>query len=142
MKNLLLGIILFTALKGVGQGTQVSFVDFQRSLARPAVAMQNKLDTLQKQFAAKGLQWPAKYMYVRSFKYDAQMEVWVSNSRKEPFKLFKSYRVCALAGSLGPKRCKGITRFRRVFITSTSLTQTAIIIYHLALIIQMRRIEF
>src|SRR5829696_1029978 len=107
MKNLLLGIILFTALKGVGQGTQVSFVDFQRSLARPAVAMQNKLDTLQKQFAAKGLQWPAKYMYVRSFKYDGQLEVWVSNSRKEPFKLFKSYRVCALAGSLGPKRMQG-----------------------------------
>jgi murein L,D-transpeptidase YafK len=69
--------------------------------------MNNKLDTLQKQFAAKGLSWPAKYMYIRSFKYDAQLEVWVSNSRKEPFKLFKTYRVCALAGSLGPKRLQG-----------------------------------
>jgi len=107
MKNLLLGIILFTALKGHGQGTQASFIDFQRSLARPAIAMQNKLDTLQKQFAAKGLQWPVKYMYIRSFKYDGQLEVWVANSRKEPYKLFKTYRVCALAGSLGPKRMQG-----------------------------------
>lgn len=71
------------------------------------MAMQNKLDTLQKQFAAKGLQWPARYLYIRSFKYDGQLEVWVSNTRKEPFKLFKTYRVCALAGSLGPKRLQG-----------------------------------
>jgi murein L,D-transpeptidase YafK len=107
MKNLFLIIFLVASLAGQGQGTQVSFVDFQRSLPRPSIAMQKKLDTLQKQFAAKGLQWPAKYMYIRSFKYDSQLEVWVSNSRKEPFKLFKTYRVCALAGSLGPKRVQG-----------------------------------
>lgn len=89
------------------QGTQASFVDFQRSLPRPMVAMQLKLDTLQKQFAAKGLAWPVRNIYVRSFKYDSQLEVWVSNGRKEPYKLFKTYRVCALAGSLGPKRMQG-----------------------------------
>jgi murein L,D-transpeptidase YafK len=46
-------------------------------------------------------------MYIRSFKYDGQLEIWVSNSRKEPYKLFKTYRVCALAGTLGPKRMQG-----------------------------------
>jgi murein L,D-transpeptidase YafK len=107
MKNLIVSILLLTSVQSWSQGTQVSFVDFQRTLPRPSIAMQKKLDTLQKQFAAKGLQWPAKYMYIRSFKYDAQLEVWVSNSRKEPFKLFKTYRVCALAGSLGPKRMQG-----------------------------------
>src|SRR5690349_5752809 len=107
MKNLFLSSFLFLSIAAMSQGTQVSFIDFQRSLPRPSIAMTKKLDTLQKQFAAKGLQWPAKYMYVRSFKYDSQLEVWVSNSRKEPFKLFKSYRVCALAGSLGPKRMQG-----------------------------------
>lgn len=107
MKNFLLSIFLFVSMAGWSQGTQVSFVEFQRSLPRPSIAMQKKLDTLQKQFAAKGLQWPAKYMYIRSFKYDAQLEVWVSNNRKEGFKLFKTYRVCALAGSLGPKRVQG-----------------------------------
>ena len=107
MRNFFLSIFLITSLVGMGQGTQVTFVDFQRSLPRPSIAMQKKLDTLQKQFAAQGLKWPAKYMYIRSFKYDAQLEVWVSNSRKEAFKLFKTYRVCALAGSLGPKRVQG-----------------------------------
>lgn len=107
MKRLLPAFFFLLSYSLFGQGTQVSFVDFQRSLPRPSVAMQNKLDTLQKQFAAKGLHWPARYMYVRSFKYDGQLEVWVSNSRKEAFKLFKTYRVCALAGSLGPKRMQG-----------------------------------
>ncbi|HEY0041288.1 MAG TPA: energy transducer TonB [Flavisolibacter sp.] len=107
MKNLLLSSFILLSFTCWGQGTQISFVDFQRSLPRPSIAMQKKLDTLQKQFAAKKLQWPAKYMYVRSFKYEGQLEVWVSNSRKEAFKLFKTYRVCALAGSLGPKRIQG-----------------------------------
>src|SRR5689334_5895479 len=69
--------------------------------------MKRKEDTLKKQFEAKGFAWPAKFVYIRSFKYDGQMEVWVKNDRKEPYKLFKTYRVCALAGTLGPKRMQG-----------------------------------
>jgi len=90
-----------------GQGTGVSFIDFQKTFARPSDALKHKEDTLQKQFKAKGLVWPARYVYIRSFKYDSQLEVWVKNDRKEPFKLFKTYKVCALAGTLGPKRLAG-----------------------------------
>lgn len=60
-----------------------------------------------KQFIAKGLEWPARYLYIRSFKYDSQLEVWVKNERNAPYKLFKTYKVCAMAGSLGPKRMQG-----------------------------------
>lgn len=35
------------------------------------------------------------------------MEVWVRNDIKEPFRLFKTYKICALAGTLGPKRMEG-----------------------------------
>ncbi len=107
MKNLLAAFFILLTTNLFGQGPQASFIEFQRTLQRPSMAMQYKQDTLQKQFASKGLQWPAKYMYIRSFKYDGQLEVWVSNNRKEAFKLFKTYRVCALAGSLGPKRVQG-----------------------------------
>lgn len=100
-------LFLGLSLSVFGQGNQASFIDYQRTLLRPSAAMQHKLDTLQKQFAKKNLAWPMKYMYIRSFKLDSELEVWVSNSRKEPFKLFKTYRVCALAGSLGPKRMQG-----------------------------------
>lgn len=90
-----------------GNNLSSSFIDYQRTLPRPGDALRRKEDTLQKQFAAKGLEWPAKYLYIRNFKYDGQLEVWVKNNRKDPFTLFKNYRVCALAGSLGPKRMEG-----------------------------------
>lgn len=60
-----------------------------------------------KQFQAKNLKFPFKFMYVRSFKYDSKLEVWVKSDRKDKFQLFKTYKVCALAGTLGPKRMMG-----------------------------------
>lgn len=92
---------------GFAQGASASFIDLQKNFSRAVDALSRKADTLQKQFAAKGLTWPAKYVYIRSFKYDGQLEVWVKNERKDPFKLFKTYKVCALAGTLGPKRMAG-----------------------------------
>jgi murein L,D-transpeptidase YafK len=90
-----------------GGSKSFSFIDYQKTFARPSEALERKEDTLQKQFEAKKLKWPARYIYIRSFKYDSQLEVWVKNEIQEPFKLFKTYRVCALAGTLGPKRMQG-----------------------------------
>ncbi len=64
-------------------------------------------DSLQKEFKAKGLEWPVKYVFIRSFKYDGQLEVWVKNEAKEKYKLFKTYKVCLLSGAMGPKRMQG-----------------------------------
>lgn len=64
-------------------------------------------DSLQKEFKAKGFQWPAKNIFIRSFKYDGQLEIWVKNDPKEKYKLFKTYKVCMQSGALGPKRIQG-----------------------------------
>lgn len=84
-----------------------NFIEYQKSFPRINEALKRKEDTLAKQFKEKGLQWPAKYLYLRSFKYDSQLEVWVKHDKSQSFKLFKTYKVCALAGTLGPKRMKG-----------------------------------
>ena len=115
MKNLWTLILFCSFLLSVSaqkNGTSfaavsTSFLEYQRTLPRPAEAIARKEDTLQKQFAAKNSVWPAKYIYIRSFKYDSQMEVWVKNDIKDPFQLFKTYKICALAGTLGPKRMAG-----------------------------------
>jgi murein L,D-transpeptidase YafK len=88
-------------------GTSFSFINYQKTFPRPNESFVKKSDTLQKQFEAKKLQWPANYIYIRSFKYDSQLEVWVKNDMKDQFQLFKTYKVCALAGTLGPKRMEG-----------------------------------
>src|SRR5882724_2076163 len=89
------------------QTYSVSFLDYQRSIPKISEMMKRKEDTLMKQFQAKGLVWPAKFIYIRSFKYDSELELWVKNKQGEKYKLFKTYKVCALAGSLGPKRMAG-----------------------------------
>jgi murein L,D-transpeptidase YafK len=117
MKNLFTVIsVIFCTVPAIWAQTGVqrnlvssysSFIDYQKGFQRPGEALQRKEDTLQKQFEAKDLKWPAKYIYIRSFKYDSQLEVWVKNEKQEAFKLFKTYKVCALAGTLGPKRMEG-----------------------------------
>lgn len=117
MKNLLLVWVLMACAVSVSHaqngmnGTSVSsfssFVEYQKTFTRPASVFSRKVDTIAKQFEKKGLTWPAKYVYLRSFKYDSQLEVWVKNDKKESFKLFKTYKVCALAGTMGPKRMEG-----------------------------------
>jgi murein L,D-transpeptidase YafK len=79
----------------------------KKTLQRPSTALSKNEAVLKKQFEDKKLVWPAKYVYIRSFKYDSQLEIWVKNDRKDPYRLFKTYKVCALAGTLGPKRMGG-----------------------------------
>ncbi len=94
----------------------VAFVNLN-ALAQPGVPIKpflksaeviSKLeDSLKKQFEKQKLVWPPQSVYLRSFKYDKQLEVWVKSSSKEPYKLFKTYKVCQQSGSTGPKRAEG-----------------------------------
>jgi murein L,D-transpeptidase YafK len=107
--SMLLCLILSSSLLFSQTSTSynVRFLDNQKSYPKMGEMMSREDDTLQKQFAVKQLVWPARFIYIRSFKYDSEMEVWVKNKQNEKYKLFKTYKICALAGSLGPKRMAG-----------------------------------
>ena len=87
--------------------SQASFFEPKRISLKTSNVFTNVEDTIRRQFEEKGLVWPAKFVYIRSFKYDARLEVWVKNSYKEQYKLFKTYRVCMQSGTMGPKRLQG-----------------------------------
>ena len=86
---------------------QNSFVDYQKSFSRVAKAFNNCEDKLKNQFSEKGLEWPVKQLYIRSFKYNSELQIWVKNSNSDTFSHFKNYKICALAGTMGPKRMDG-----------------------------------
>ena len=88
-------------------------------------------DSLQKEFEAKGLDWPVKYMFIRSFKYDGQLEVWVKAHENDKYKLFKTYKVCLLSGAMGPKRMQGDFQVPEGFYYITEFNPRSA--YHLAL---------
>lgn len=110
MNSLLSKFLLFFLLIGISVSNtkaQGTFWQMQKNSIRVSNAFGNKESKLQYEFAAKGLQWPAKYVYFRSFKYDMKLEVWVKNEAKEKYQLFKTYKVCMQSGTLGPKRFQG-----------------------------------
>jgi murein L,D-transpeptidase YafK len=88
-------------------------------------------DALQKEFKAKGLEWPARYVFMRSFKYDGQLEIWVKSEAKEKYKLFKTYKVCLQSGAMGPKRIQGDYQVPEGFYYINEFNPNSA--YHLAL---------
>ncbi len=86
---------------------QKGFISIQKYTGQLFDVFSKVEDSLKKQFLEKKLHWPPSELYIRSFKYDRQLEVWVKNDDKETFKLFKTYRVCMQSGSMGPKRFEG-----------------------------------
>ncbi len=98
----------FVALIAAGQVfAQPSFIVQQKSYGKVGVVFQRQEDSLKNEFAKKKLSWPPKSIYIRSFKYDQLMEIWVKGNEKEPYRFFKSYAVCMQSGKLGPKRIEG-----------------------------------
>ena len=100
-------LVMLVVLASATAVAQPSFFEVQKSYPKVARAVQSKQDTLRKQLTKAGFNWPPEEMYIRSFKYDSQMEVWIRGKGAEEFKLFKTYKVCAMAGTLGPKRMEG-----------------------------------
>ena len=86
---------------------QPSFSEIKKVSPRVSEASIRLEDSLKRQFQKQDLVWPPAEMYVRSFKYDRQLEVWVKNEPGQSFKLFKTYKVCQQSGTMGPKRIEG-----------------------------------
>ena len=87
--------------------SQAPLLSSRNSMEKISTLFSRTEDSLKKQFEAKKLEWPPREVYIRSFKYDRQLEVWVKADSSGHFKLFKTYRVCVQSGTLGPKRMEG-----------------------------------
>ncbi|MBV8251689.1 MAG: L,D-transpeptidase family protein [Chitinophaga sp.] len=105
MKRLV--VLALMLLAGGAVFAQQSFLENQKMYPKVGEAYREKEELLKKEFEKKGLTYPAKYIFIRSFKLDSEMEIWVKNNPQDTFRLFKSYRVCTLSGRMGPKRREG-----------------------------------
>jgi len=124
-------LLLAAAYTGFAQNAYTPGFSYQRSSARQNDPLRKKEDSLMRQFREKGLEWPAKYVYIRSFKFDSQLEVWVKSEKEKPFQLFKTYKVCAMAGTLGPKRMEGDYQVPEGFYYINEFNPRSV--YHLSL---------
>ncbi len=106
LKKIIAPLFVLSAIAFTGTA-QTSYLSLVQSSAKTNGLFSKVEDSLRKQFEAKKLQWPPQELYIRSFKYDRLLEVWVKSEPKDVFKLFKSYKICMQSGTIGPKRMEG-----------------------------------
>lgn len=76
------------------------------SSVRSEKSIKNVLPTLNKELSVKSLSLGAN-IYIRIFKQEDELEVWLKDKNSKHFKLFKTYPICTFSGSLGPKLKEG-----------------------------------
>ena len=76
---------------------------------RVAIAKQEKQDEIEILFAQKNLDFEQFEMYLRAFKKERTLELWVIEKSKDTsrFIKLKDYPFCNFSGDLGPKRVEG-----------------------------------
>jgi murein L,D-transpeptidase YafK len=74
---------------------------------RVIAARIDKRFELKKLFRERGIAYPAGQIYMRVFKRERVLEMWVQPAGQDTFALLKSYEICALTNRPGPKRVRG-----------------------------------
>jgi len=106
-RSLFLSLLFFVPFIADAQDDLTTFRTFQFSFNRVSQAWTRCNDSLRSLFQSKNLAYPSPHIFLREFKSQNEMELWARNSDTAQYQLVKVYKVCALSGSLGPKRWEG-----------------------------------
>lgn len=105
-KNIfVLSLLLIFAV--MSSSAQLSFRQEQLNHVRVKDAFDEKDLLLHDMFVSKGLSYPPAQIFLRAFKLERDLEVWVRADTFSQFALLHTYDICHLSGKLGPKRKQG-----------------------------------
>ncbi|MEO7988152.1 MAG: L,D-transpeptidase family protein [Chryseolinea sp.] len=85
----------------------VSFKDAQLKNSRVKTAYTEKENIVKNYFKSKNVSYSGFNLFIRAFKKEELLEVWIKEKGKEEFTLLQTYPFCASSGTLGPKRKEG-----------------------------------
>ena len=112
------------------QSLLFTFIDYQQVISPFQRSLETQGRYADETIQGKKLEWPARYIYIRSFKYDSQLEVWVKYETMKNIKLFKTYKVCALGGLAWPETHAGrLPGAGRILLYQRIQSQEALIIF-------------
>lgn len=83
-----------------------SFKATQQKATRVKAAYAEKWEGLKAELKKKDIKENFE-LFLRVFKEEKVVEVWLKSLGEKEFKLFKTYAICASSGELGPKRQQG-----------------------------------
>jgi murein L,D-transpeptidase YafK len=83
------------------------FKSRQAAYPRVKAAITQKGASLRALFAQQKLDYPPSQAFIRVFKRERVLELWVAGAAGDPLQLLKKYSLCAISGGPGPKREMG-----------------------------------
>jgi len=84
-----------------------SFKEKQLQHARVKIAYQEKEKIVKEYFNKRKVAFTDFRLFLRAFKKEGKLEVWVKPKLEETYTLLTTYDFCMLSGVLGPKRKEG-----------------------------------
>lgn len=79
----------------------------QISKPKVKVAYEEKWDSIKSRLLRLNVKVENLEVFIRGFKDEEDLEVWVKNKKDTTWQLYTTYPICAQSGELGPKRCQG-----------------------------------
>lgn len=108
---------------------QASFKETQLTHGRVKTAYDEKEATVKQYFADKKLSMEKFQLFLRAFKKEQILEVWIKEKNKEQFVLLHTYDFCLPPEYWAEKGERVICKFRKVYIKSITLIHSVIFIY-------------
>jgi len=65
------------------------------------------LNVLRAKAAELGVKWDDLRLFIRAFKHEKELELWIAGPTSKRFLLQKTYPIAGMSGQLGPKRKQG-----------------------------------
>ena len=87
--------------------SSTGFLDEQKKNPRVKVALSEKSDDILNKIKSIGLSKPEFHIYIRIFKYEQLVQLWIKKTSVDTFSLIQTYPFSANSGDLGPKRKQG-----------------------------------
>ena len=108
-----------------------TFKASQLKSIRVKAAYKDKWPMLKTLLKTKNIQPDNFDVYLRAFKHENSLEVWVKNTEDKKFQLLKTMSICAASGVLGPKRRQGDGQVPEGFYEISAFNPSSS--YHLSL---------
>jgi murein L,D-transpeptidase YafK len=84
-----------------------SFKDDQLKHDRVKTAYEEKEDVVKQYFKNKNLNYSGFHLFIRAFKKEKHLEIWIKEKDQETYSKLHTYAFCTTSGNLGPKRKEG-----------------------------------
>src|SRR5690242_18352083 len=94
---LIMSLLLFTS----------DFKKEQQKHQRVKDAYRDKEEVVKGYFREKKLSYEKFSLFIRAFKKEMKLEVWIKENGKTTYALLHTYDICSSSGILGPKRKEG-----------------------------------